>query len=397
MHTDYYTWKQDSEVPQKKTPITILSGFLGTGKTTLLNSLLSQSDASKTAVLVNDVGEINLDASLIKASTEKSGSPLKGIVELTSGCICCSSNSDLSAALFSLITEYEPEHIIVESSGVAEPQNTYQSLQGANSYGQSISDLLDIRSMITLVNPSYLVQKWESAKESKKRTPLLHSDPRQPLVELLINQIEFADLILLTHTDQCTLETIDKAKGIIQTLNDHAEFQLAERGDIDPHIVLQSRFETQETSKGVRWRTILKTHEVKNHGNHDHHHHKHSDYGITTWLYRARKPFKHFEFQKCIREDFPELLRAKGFYWSDEQPDQAGFISLAANILRMDFSGEWYTVLCEKGRRSMDQLPESLAPVWDEEVGDRRQEIVFIGIDLDVEKMQEKLDACLVE
>ncbi len=405
MALNYYNWKQNSEVTEVKTPITILSGFLGSGKTTLLNKVLSQTDSRRTAVLVNDVGEINLDASLVKSSTEKRGGTLNGVIELTSGCICCSSNSDLSEALFSLITEYEPDHIIVESSGVAEPQNTFGSLHVTNGYGMSVSSLLELRSMITLVNPDYLVKKWESAQETKKRTHLFHSDPRQPLIEMLINQIEFADLIVLTHTDQCSAQSVEVATKLIHSLNDHAEFQTSEYGNINPETVLKPRFESQETSDGVRWRTILNDHEIadeksdhnKHHDHHSHDHHKHSDYGISTWLYRARKPFRHYEFLNCIRHEFPELLRAKGYYWSDDKPEQAGFISMAANVLRMDYSGEWFIELCKKGKQTRDQLPESLEKVWDDNVGDRRQELVFIGIDLDTEKLQKMLDACLVD
>lgn len=404
MHTNYYTWERDSKIPKGKTALTILSGFLGTGKTTLLNNMLAKTDSSKTAVLVNDVGDINLDASLIKTSTEKSGSPLKGIIELTSGCICCSSNSDLAAALFSLITEYQPDHIIIESSGVAEPQNTYKSLQVSNSYGMKISDLLDLRSMITLINPAYLLKKWESAQESKKRTHLLHSDPRQPLIELLINQIEYANLILMTHADQCSEETVEKATKLITTINNSAEFLRADFGDIDPEIVLTSRFESQETPGGIQWKTLLNDHSHSAHEHHHeghsdetdhHHHHKHTDYGISTWIYRARKPFRHYDFLKCLREEFPDLLRAKGYYWSDDKPEQKGFVSMAANVLRMDYYGFWDAHLCDLGRKNREELPEEITRVWDDTVGDRRQELVFIGIDLDVENMKEKLDSCL--
>jgi G3E family GTPase len=262
---------------------------------------------------VNDVGEINLDASLIKASTEKNGRTLKGFVELTSGCICCSTNSDLAESLFSLVTHYQPDHIIVESSGVAEPQNIYASLSVPNGNGQKIIDLLDIQSMITLVNPGYLVEKWELSQESKKRTHLLHSDPRQPLIEMLINQIEFADLIIMTHNDQYSNETIDKAVTIIKSVNDHAEFQSAEFGEIKSKIIFKQRFKKEETSDGVRWRSILKQHEIldkhmhhnhedHNHEDHNHEHHSHTNYGISTWLYRARRPFRYYDFVDCFAE-----------------------------------------------------------------------------------------------
>lgn len=428
MHKDYFTWKSDSIIPAKKTPITILSGFLGAGKTTLLNGLLSKMDTSRVAVLVNDVGAINLDVSLIKSASEEADAPIQQVVELTSGCICCSMNNDLAAALFTLITKFQPDHIIVESSGVAEPVNTFGSLQVPNSFGMKICDILEFRSMITLINPTYLLDKWEHAQGSKRRTHLLHSDPRQPLIEMLINQVEFADLVILTNGDRFGADVMDKAGALVRSLNNHAEIMVSSQGDLDPNVVLVPRFEEQKTPNGTRWRAVLKEHEVAeqqkhehdhvHHHGHDHgqeehghehdhdghghdhhpnHHHSHSDYGISTWLYRARKPFKHFEFMQCLNRGFPELLRAKGFYWSNENPDKAGFLSIAANVLRMDYAGEWYQVLCEKGRKKREDLPDSLKTVWDEELGDRRQEIVFIGIDMDTEKMQKALDACLAE
>lgn len=421
MHTDYYTWNKDSEIPTTKTPITILSGFLGSGKTTLLNAVLSKTDTSKIAVLVNDVGEINLDSSLIQNSLTQNKSTINKVVELTSGCICCSSNSDLSAALFSLITEFQPEHIIVESSGVAEPNNTYDTLNRPNSLGQKILDLLDIHAMVTLLNPSFFLEKWNEAQK-KKKTHLFLADPRQPLIELFLNQIEFADLLIMTHTEDLSDETIDEVTAILKSLNDHAHIIQTNYGNIEPKRLFESQFNAYKTAAGSRWRSVLKKHTIETdthhspeeqhhhheqgshdephhkhaHGEHDHHH-KHTDYGLSTWLYRARKPFRHYDFLNCLKGRFPEVLRAKGFYWSDEQPDKAGFMSMAANIVRTDYIGEWFTVLCDKGKESLEDIPTVLEKIWDEEHGDRRQEIVFIGIDMDIQKMEKLLNSCLVE
>ncbi len=391
MNQNYYTWNSETPIPVGKTKITVLSGFLGTGKTTLLNSFIAKSGMENVVVLVNDVGEINVDASLIRSSSQETGTALKQVMELTSGCICCSANSDLASAIFSLIMEYSPEQIIVESSGVAEPGNTFASLFVPNGYGKKISDLLDFQNMITLVNPDYFVEKWESAQSEKKRTHLLLSDPRQPLIELLISQIEFSDLIVLTHADQCEESVTIRAKLLARSLNSHAEIIEGSNGDVDPQMVIRKRFDGQNTPDGTRWRSLLKNHEIP----HGHNGHSHRDYGITTWLYRARKPFGHSHFVRIMKQEFSGVIRAKGFYWSDEQPDRAGFLSLAANYLRMDFTGDWFAVMCDQGRKSIDQIPESLAKVWDDTLGDRRQEIVFIGIDMDIETMQNQLDGCL--
>lgn len=402
MNINFYTWDSETAVPADKTPITFISGFLGSGKTSLINKLLTQKGEKKIAVLVNDVGDINIDASLIKSSAEEAGVALKNVVELSSGCICCSMNSDLSEALFELILNYSPDLIIVESSGVAEPKNIADSLFITNSYGKSISSLLTVENMVTLIDPLYFLNKWESSREEKRRIHLLHSDRRQPLIELLIDQAEFADLIVLSKADLASPEQLERAELLIRSINSKADILPSRKGDINPAEILSACRYSHATDERSVWTRVLTAHELSesaHHGGHDHHHgehaHHHSDYGLNTWLYQARKPFNPTEFQKLLRSDFPGVLRAKGFYWSSEDDKRAGFISIAGNILRMDYHGEWFITKMERGIRTRENLPEELEKVWDDQIGDRRQEIVFIGIDMDIELMRSKLDACL--
>ncbi len=425
---NFYNWNDDTEVPSTKSPITFVSGFLGSGKTTLINTVLSNDSGKKVAVLVNDVGEVNIDASLIKHSSEESGVALKSVVELSSGCICCSMNSDLSEALFELIINYSPDLIVVESSGVAEPANIMSSLFVTNSYGKSISSLLVVENMISLIDPNYFLAKWDSSQEEKKRTHLLHSDRRQPLIELLIDQVEFSDLLILSKADTVSESKMDRVKALVRSINSHAEIHPSFKCDIDPALILnKSRFSDSTTPDGSVWRKVLKEHELTehtDHSDHDHHkhehheekhgdadhhehehsdhhehgheHHHHNDYGLTTWLYQARNPFDISKFRKLVRSDLPGVLRAKGFYWTTEDQDRAGFISIASNVLRMDYYGEWYITMVAKGKKQGDAIPAPLQKIWDEEIGDRRQEIVFIGIDMDIDEMKLKLDSCLI-
>ncbi len=428
MMTNFYNWDNDTVVPSHKTAITFISGFLGTGKTTLINNILRHRGEKKVAVLVNDVGDINIDASLIRGAAEESGTALKNVVELSSGCICCSMNSDLSEALFELIQSYSPDLIVVESSGVAEPANIMSSLFVTNVYGKNVSTLLTVENMVTLIDPNYFLTKWDRSQEETKRTYLLHSDTRQPLIELLIGQAEFADLLILSKADVTPSSKLERTKALIRSINSHAEIVSSFKSDVDPQLIIgASRFSDNTTPNGSVWRRVLKEHELssdiqheqhvqhntheqhvqhdqheeheqegKHHHDHEHHHHDHSDYGLNTWLYKARKPFNFRAFEKLMRSDFPGVLRAKGFYWTDQDNDRTGFISIASNVLRMDYYGEWFITKVQKGLKSAEELPEALAKIWDDEIGDRRQEIVFIGIDMDVDKMTTLLDACLV-
>lgn len=396
MNNTFHTWK---EPRTDKTEILFINGFLGAGKTTLLNAILRNAGDRKLAVLVNDVGEINIDADLVKDAVAETGMRLDGLVQLTNGCICCSSNAELPEAIFELIENYHPDQIVVESSGVAEPKNLYSSLSTLNSYHRSIMELLEITNMVTLTDPSYFLRKWKLSQESKKRTHLLHGDPRQPLIELMIDQVEYADLILMTKTDVIPEAEVNEAIGLIRSLNNRAKIKTTANGDIDPTELLDTkRFDHESTSNSAHWKQeLLHSHHDCNDEGCSHEHHHHSDYGLETFLFTARKPFHHDRFLKLLRESFPGVIRAKGFYWTDRDSNFANFLSIAGDIVRADRSGQWYAELVEKGYKELEDMPETIVRVWDETVGDRRQEIVFIGIDMDQESMKAALEKCLVD
>ncbi len=419
MKSSFFHWNPTT--PVNKTPITFLSGFLGAGKTTLLNHILSHNSGKKLAVVVNDVGEINIDASLIQDAVTHTNQSLKGFVELTSGCICCSMNTALPEALFDLITEQKPDHIIVEASGVAEPKNIISSLLIRNLEGRSIAEMVDVQNMVTVVDPSYFLRKWVFAKKSEsRRTHLLHSDPRQPLIELMIDQAECADMLLVNKIDTVSKEELSEVKTLLSSLNSRAEIIPIRDGIISVEKLLDfSHFTENQAAQGNHWQQLLAEqhkkdedsshhhghdHEEENHhhdheegDHHHHHHHHHSNYGLESFLFTARKPFRQRDFLRVVREELSGVVRAKGFYWTEEEYDQASFLSLAGNIVRADRRGKWFITDLEAGLKQRKHMPDSVKKVWDSTLGDRRQELVFIGVDMDIEGVTKRLEACLVE
>ena len=256
-------WKPKSPIPSdERVPVTLLTGFLGSGKTTLLNHLLASEQAENLAVLVNDLGEVNVDAKLIKRSLRKLKSPIDGVVELTSGCICCSIQTELMDALLHLYLKRKPSHILIEATGVAEPKSILESLYAANLEGVRGTDFLRVANLVTVVDAAnlddHLVARADSS--ATKRTHLLQADKRRPLEELLMEQIECADVLLLNKTDQVNAADADRLEAYLGSLNDRAEVHRSTFGQIDAELLFGTeRFNEDTTLTGAHWRNLLLT------------------------------------------------------------------------------------------------------------------------------------------
>ncbi|MGM0462936.1 MAG: CobW family GTP-binding protein [Fibrobacterota bacterium] len=379
MKTTWYTWDGIAPRKSEKTPVSCISGFLGAGKTTLLNRYLAGNTHENSAVIVNDVGEITIDAAMIRRTSRSAPAPLKHVMELTSGCICCSLESELSAALFALIHEYRPAQIIIEASGVAEPQNIVKSLHGLNTRGRSIMELVNIHRMISLFSPRDLVDFWHTS-QAKRTIPLLHSDPRRPLIELLTAQIEYAHVAVLTKTDSTPRSVCDAAEKRIRMLAPHVDICRAKQGKADRDILFSPG---GYTNLQTIWDPAK-----KNRPQPPAHHHTRT-YGFQTLHYHSDRPMDIKKLSAYLRSKVPGLLRAKGIYWDVEENRRAGLLSMAGNILRMDFSGRWYGA-------KQDTLQKPATPPEDMGLwGDRCQNMVFIGIDMDCAALTERLDTFL--
>jgi len=407
-----------SEEPMTQIPVTVLSGFLGAGKTTVLNTILAAAGTRKIAVVVNDLGEINIDASLIKSAVKEVDGALAGMLELQGGCICCSIQTELLDALLELSQRFQPDHIVIEATGVAEPKAILETLYSGNFFGRKGTDFLSVANMVTVVDGGNLEQYLESAENTggERRTHLLPNDPRRPLQELLIEQIECADILLINKVDVLKNDARSRFQAYLRDLNKSAEIWESRFGQIDVEKLMEhQRYRREKTLAGAAWRQAMDDNaagrkrtwkpvaaaEAKpfalNPHAHAHTHHHHKDYGLQTFVFNARTPFQEAHFLKVIRTGLPGVMRAKGFYWTDRRPEHVGLLSVAGKMFRADYLAEWWHTLVQRGEAKLEEGPKVVQEAWLPELGDRRQELVFIGIDLDRARITQALEACFVQ
>lgn len=382
-----------------KPRVTVLCGFLGAGKTTLLNHLLGLSGGRRLAVVVNDVAAINIDAAVVRAVAETAAA--RDVVELGNGCVCCSSKDELGETIAELAAAGRHAHILVETSGVAEPRAIAGLFTRRNPFGRTLSDFARLSALVSVVDAAAFRREWLSYRER----PVARERPaegRRPVFELMVEQVECADLLVVNKSDLLGEDELAGIEEVLRGLNARAEIVRAERGRVPDGLVLdRERFDPVATVGAARWlrelnalapgaggfvarpRAARPAHEAR--------------YGITSCIYEGRRPFALEKFRRVMAAGFPGLLRAKGFYWTREQPDEMAFVSVAGGAVRHDILNPWWAAMIERGRARMEDRPEMIRALWREPHGDRRQELVFIGAGLDETEVRAALDACVEE
>ncbi len=382
--------------PCHKPAVTVLCGFLGAGKTTLLKHLLAQAEGRKWAAVVNDVAALNIDGAVVRAGVAEGG--LGGdVVELGNGCVCCSSKDELAETMSELAATGSYEHILIETTGVAEPRGIATLFTHKNPFGRTLGDFATLSALVSVIDVAAFAAEATKAESSGARQST--TGGARPLFELMLEQVECADVLVMNQCDRVTAAEADRIEAIVRGLNARAEVVRTEHGQVASEFLLgRVRFDAKETMGAARWvralnavvpgGLVVRAQVVAERPMHD------VKYGITSFVYQARRPFAQAAFRALIETGLPGLLRAKGFYWTREQPDEMAFLSVAGGVVRHDILNPWWAALVESGRARLEDRPESIRALWMEPHGDRRQELVFIGVGLDEAAIREGLDAC---
>lgn len=400
-------------------PVSLLTGYLGAGKTTLLNHVLSNQEGYRVAVIVNDIGEVNIDASLIQkggAVTQKN----ENLVPLSNGCICCTLKVDLMKQIISLAQSKKFDYILIEASGICEPGPIAGSICMLDGTDPSVN----LPAVAYLDNITTVVDAKRMADEFGEGDSLLKKDMDEEDIEnLLVQQIEYCTTIILNKVDEVTPEVKDKVLAVIKALQPQAKIIETTYGNVDVGDILSTgRFDYEKILESAGWIQAMRgegensesehdeqdeqehaehAHDGHTHGEHRHHHHHHGEgeaeeYGISTFVYQNVKPFSKQKFEEFVFAKWPkEVIRAKGLFWIAEDPDTAYIFDQSGRQKTATDDGKWIACFPERERRQILQMNPDIAAAWDEEYGDRINKIVFIGRNMDKAAILKAMDDCL--
>ena len=375
--------------PTSRLPVTVLSGFLGAGKTTVLSHILNNRDGKKVAVIVNDMSEINIDSEIVQNEVSLNRSEEK-LVEMSNGCICCTLREDLLEEVNTLAKEGRFDYLVIESTGISEPLPVAETFTFTDENGISLSDIADLDTMVTVVDAVNFLNDYEQAQSLQEAGESLGDEDERSVADLLVEQVEFADVILISKTDLVPATDVERLTAILRTLNTHAEIIPISLGKVDTDAVLSTGlFDFARAQQAPGWLKEMRGEHVP----------ETEEYGIASFSYVARRPFhpqKFFDFLHGTQK-FGKLLRSKGYFWLASRPEYAGSLSQAGGIAHHGFAGMFWKAV---PKEHWPDDPEYLATIksnWVEPFGDMRQELVFIGQSLDKAAMIEALDACLLD
>ncbi len=369
-------------------PVTVLSGFLGAGKSTLLNYVLRNRDNLRVAVIVNDMSEINIDGGEVQRDVTLNRAEEK-LVEMSNGCICCTLREDLLEEVGKLARDGRFDYLLIESTGISEPLPVAETFTFRDENEQSLADIARLDTMVTVVDGMNFLLDYQAAESLASRGETLGEEDERSITDLLIEQIEFADVILISKIDLIGRHEREELMAILEHLNAQAEIIPMVMGEVPLNKILNTgRFDFERAAQAPGWLQELRGEHVP----------ETEEYGIASTAYRARRPFHPQRFFEFIDRPWVngKLLRSKGFFWLASKPQDAGSWSQAGGLMRHGFAGRWWRFV-PKSQWPQDE--ESVAAImghWQASTGDCRQELVFIGQNIDFAQMRAELDACLL-
>ena len=373
---------------QNKLPVTVLSGFLGAGKTTILSHILNNRENKKVAVIVNDMSEINIDSAIVQSEVSLNRSEEK-LVEMSNGCICCTLREDLLEEVTKLALEGRFDYLVIESTGISEPLPVAETFTFADENGVSLSDVANLDTMVTVVDAVNFLKDYDEAKYLQETGESLGEEDERSVADLLVDQVEFADLILISKTDLATPSEVERLTAILKTLNTSAKIIPIANGNVEIDNVLNTGlFDFERAQQAPGWLQEMRGEHVP----------ETEEYGIGSFSYEARRPFHPEKFHNFLHstEKYGKLIRSKGYFWLATRPQFAGQWSQAGGIARYGFAGLFWKAVPEQDWPEDKDYLASIKRMWVEPFGDMRQELVFIGQGLDQQAMTQALDACLL-